>query len=278
MRILAILPYQPKLLKALADAVKLEIGSFILVGDKTKIIESCYRAHIDIGIFVIYHYQLDIDSVDYARDVLRERKVDYLLFGDVPEMYQIKILGANDALSLGNIDIIDLPMLRHFLFLVNHSRHYYVDYVDKKQAVIRANQMMKKLGYKKTNCVLITNPNIKTDVLEANIIKALIMEDNDDIEFNFQDMKSLFSEKSDLNIYNHNINLLIMRNHETSRILVNTISAFLKARIGSLIYTENHLAIDSSLLDDREDIIFSLLILHKLSQANSICLNRKSMV
>lgn len=278
MRVLAILPYQPKLLKALADAVKLEIGSFILVGDKTKIIESCFRANIDIGIFVIYHYQLDIDSIDYARQVLKERKVDYLLFGDVPEMYQIKILGAHDALSLGNIDIIDLPIIRHFVFLANHSRHYYVDFQDKKEAILQADQLMKKLGIKKTNCVLIINPSIKTDVLEFNIIRSLLKEGDNDIEFNHQDLMSLFSEKSDLNIYQHNINLIIMRNHETSRILVNTISAFLKARIGSLIYSDYYLAIDSSVLDDREDIIFSLLILNKLAQANNICLNRKSMV
>lgn len=278
MNVLAIMPYQQKVLKALNDAVNLQIGVFILVGDKTKIIEACYQANININKFQIHHFQLDIDAVDYARRLFLEKEVDYLLFGDLPEMYQIKIFGLKDVHCLGNIDIVDLPLLRYFIFIANYNRKCYPDFEDKKSSLLMAEHLMRKLNIRTINASMVTSEYNKSDQLETNIVRILLQEQGSNIEFNYHNMKEFFSQNSSINIFNANVNLLIMRNFETSRVFVNTVSAFVKARIASLICAKGYYAIDTSHLTNINDIVFSLLILSKITKTHKNCLRTKNML
>ena len=266
MRILAMMPYQKNLLSALADAVAFGLGTFILIGDKKKIIETSFKENIDYRKFTIQHFPLDADAIEYAKILVDKNQIDYLIFGDIPEIYQLNILGERDSLALGSIDIIDLPQLRKFFIVSNINRNFYVDFEDKKEAILQARPLMKGLDIKKINVVLLANSTNKSEVLESNIVKMLVKESKlSDVEIlGIQELSSFLSLESNFNIYNSGANLLIMKNYELSRVFINTLIAFSGARIASFIVSKNRLAIDYSLTKSKDNILLALIILEKL--------------
>lgn len=266
MRVMVMMPYQKNLLSALADAVSFGLGTFILIGDKKKIIETCFSENINYRKFTIHHFPLDADAIEHAKMLIGENQIDYLIFGDIPEIYQLNILGIRDSLSFGSIDIIDLPQLRKFFLVSNINRNFYVDFEEKKEAIMQARPLMKGLDIKRINVVLLTNTNNKNEVLESNIVKMLVKESKlNDIEIlGIQELSSFLSSGSNFNIFNTDVNLLIMKNYELSRVFINTLIAFSKARIASFMVSKKRLVLDYSLVKNKENLFFALIILEKL--------------
>lgn len=271
MKVLVIYPYSDKLLNALKEAIELRLGEFILVGDKSLIIEKCYKNNIRSKEFVIYDISDDLEVIDFCIDSLKDKTVDYLIFDDFPVLYQNKILKYEKDQDIGNVDVLDMPFLRHFLFVSNYSKNHNIDFEDKKVSILQAYELMKKIGIKKTNVALISNLNSKTDILEANIINMILRDsgiNNINIFDNFN-IYNLFLKDSKVNIYKNNINLLVLRNFEASRIFLDTLNAFTNIKIASFILGKTY-AIDAKQIKDDNNIIFSLIILNKIhkSQGN----------
>ncbi|MCK9470387.1 MAG: hypothetical protein M0Q88_01390 [Bacilli bacterium] len=271
MKVLVIYPYSDKLLNALKEAIELRLGEFILVGDKSLIIEKCYKNNIRSKEFVIYDISDDLEVIDFCIDSLKDKTVDYLIFDDFPVLYQNKILKYEKDRDIGNVDVLDMPFLRHFLFVSNYSKNHNIDFEDKKVSILQAYELMKKIGLKKTNVALISNLNSKTDILEANIINMILRDsgiNNINIFDNFN-IYNLFLKDSKVNIYKNNINLLVLRNFEASRIFLDTLNAFTNIKIASFILGKTY-AIDAKQIKDDNNIIFSLIILNKIhkSQGN----------
>jgi len=270
-KVLVIYPYSDKLLNALKEAIELRLGEFILVGDKSLIIEKCYKNNIRSKEFVIYDISDDLEVIDFCIDSLKDKTVDYLIFDDFPVLYQNKILKYEKDRDIGNVDVLDMPFLRHFLFVSNYSKNHNIDFEDKKVSILQAYELMKKIGLKKTNVALISNLNSKTDILEANIINMILRDsgiNNINIFDNFN-IYNLFLKDSKVNIYKNNINLLVLRNFEASRIFLDTLNAFTNIKIASFILGKTY-AIDAKQIKDDNNIIFSLIILNKIhkSQGN----------
>ncbi len=230
--------------------------------------------NVDRRRFEIRHFLLDVEAVDHARSLLEEKEADFVIFGDLPEMYQLNVLRAKDCLSLGSVDIIDLPNIRKFFMISNLNRNYYVDFEEKKNAIIQARKVMKNLDIKKINTVLIAS-NSKNEVLEGNILKVLVKESKiGDVEVQgVYELSRFLSRESQFNIYNSGVNLLIMKNYEMTRVFINTLRAFSKVRIASLIVGRDCYAVDFSLYESKENIYFTLIILEKLFiKINKVCL------
>lgn len=269
MKVLVINPYTDQLLYALRDAVELKLGSFMLVGDKSTIVEKCYRNNIPSKLFTIYDIVDDFDVIEFANDLLDKNECDYLVFDEFPVQYQNKILKCEDERCYGNIDIIDIPYLRHFIFVSNYSKNHNIDFEDKKQSIMQARGFMHQLGIKKTNVALITNLNNKTDILESNIINMIIKDsgiNNISIYDNFN-INNLFYRDSKVNIYKSNINLLIFRNYESSRIFLDTINTFTNFKIANFIIGDVY-GIDAKNFKDENNLVFALIILSKIYKAN----------
>lgn len=269
MKVLVVYPYTDKLLNALKESVELKLGSFTLVGDKSLIIEKCYKNNIQSKDFTIYDIDNDLEVIDFCINSLDDGSNDYIVFDNYPIHYQNKILKIDKNKELGNIDILDVPFLRHFIFVSNYSKNHNIDYEDKKISILQAHSFMKKLGIKKTNVALITNLNNKTDILESNIINMILKDSaigNINIFDNFN-IFNLFLKDSKVNIYKNNINLLVLRNFEASRIFLDTLNAFTNTKIASFIIGNTY-AIDTKNIKDDNNIIFSLIILNKIHKSS----------
>ena len=269
MKVLVVNPYSEKVLNGLREIALLRLCEFILVGEKIEIMEKCYRNNIQSKLFTIYDIVDDMDIIDFCKKSLDEGESDYIVFDDFPEQYQYRIIRPNDKKEIGNVDILDLPFLRHFVFVSNYSKNHNIDFEEKKKSILQANEIMLKLGIKKTNAALITNLNNKTDMLEASIISMILNDSNlNNIKiFDNFNIFNLFIKESKVNIYKNNINLFVFRNYESSRIFLDTLNAFTNTKMASFLLGD-YMAIDAKALKDDNNIIFSLLILSKLYKAN----------
>lgn len=279
MKVLVIMPYQTQILRALDDAIHLKLGTFILVGSKNRILELCFKENVQTENFKINDFRDPIEVVAFCKDLLSKEKIDFIVFGDLPSFYQSKILDMKDVNDIGNIDIIDLPFLKHFIFVSNNSKYLNVDFDDKKRAIVQGEIFMKSLNIKKINVALITNMNNKIDILEANIIK-MILKDNDFDNINIFDsfnIVTLFSKENSVNIFNSHINLIIMRNYEASKIFVETLSVFTNAKIANILVSEKYYAIDAN-QKEQNNILFSLMLINKLSKNESVVYPKKKCI
>lgn len=268
MNIAFIMPHEISVLKTLDSAFRMNLGSFVLIGDKKRIMENCFKHNIDYSRFAIYDCPDELEAIDFCYEHLRKGKCDYVAFGKIPPSYFNRIMNIKEEGQIGSVDVIDLPSLRHYLFISNSSRRLNVDFDDKKKAIIQAEGLIKTLNIKKINAAMITNLNTKTDVLEMNIIRMLLKDDK------FHDINicesctlaALFSANAPNNIYLNNINLLIMRNYEAARIFIDTLRVFTEAKIASILIGGNNYAIDLSETKGGADILFSLLVLNKINK------------
>lgn len=268
MNIAFIMPYETNVLKTLDNALRLNLGNYILIGDKKKIMENSFRHNIDYNRFAIYDCPEELEAIDFCYEFLRKGRCDYVAFGKIPPSYFNRIMDVKEEGQIGSVDVIDLPSLRHYLFISNSSKRLNVDFDDKKKAIIQAEGVIKALNIKKINAAMITNLNNKTDVLEMNIIKMLLKDDKFN-NINIYDscaLASLFSAHSPNNIYQTHINLLIMRNYEAARIFIDTLRIFTEAKIASILVGGKNYAIDLSETRNGSDILFSLLILNKINK------------
>ncbi|MDD4000474.1 MAG: hypothetical protein PHX62_06245 [Bacilli bacterium] len=277
MKVLAMMPYHKNLLAAMAEAADLRMGSYLLVGDKSKIIEICYQENINRQRFEIKNFLLDVDAIDYAKSQINENKVDYVIFDEIPEMYQLNVLGIRDSLSIGSLDVVDLPFLRNFFVISSLNRNYYVDYEDKKDAILQASKLMKDLDIRKINTALVFPKYGKNEILEANMVKMLLSENKvRDVEIRgCQDLGGLLTKEGNPNIYDSGINLLIMKNYEMAKVFINTLMVSSKARVASLMLVKSKYAIAYSPIITKESLFFSLIILDKIYiKKNLICLGK----
>jgi len=281
MNIAFIMPYEINTIKTLDQALRLNLGNFILIGDKKKLMENCFKANIDYNRFIIYDCPEELEALQFSHDFLKKGRCDYIAFGIVPPSYFNKVMGLKEAVQIGSIEVIDLPMLRHYLFVSNYSRHLNVDFDDKKRAIIQAELLINALNIKTINAAMITNLNNKTDLLETNIIKMILKDDKfDNINiFDSFTLSNLFSVDYPNNIYQSHINLLIMRNYETSRIFIDSLRIFTDAKIASILVGGKYYAIDFSETKRNDDILFSLYILNKIvKNKKSICYQERSVI
>jgi len=281
MNIAFIMPYEINVLKTLDNASHLNLGNFILIGDKKKIMENCFKVSIDYSHFAIYDCPEELEAIDFCHDFLQNRRCDYVAFGKIPASYFNRIMDVKEEAQIGAVEVIDLPMLRHYLFVSNSSRHLNVDFDDKKKAIIQAEALIKALNIKKINAAMITNLNNKTDLLETNIIKMILKDDkfNNINIFDSFTLANLFSINCPNNIYQTHINLLIMRNYETTRIFIDTLRIFTDAKIASILVGGKNYAIDFSETKDNGDILFSLLILNKIfKEKKNTCYQEQSVI
>jgi len=269
MNVAFIMPYEVDVLKTIENAAHINLGSFILIGDKKKIIENCFKENIDFKSFIIYDYPNELEAIDFGNNIIRAGRCDYIAFKGIPSSYFSRIMDLKGEMQIGTIEVIDLPLLHHYLFLSNYSQRLTTDFEEKKQAIIQAEALIKALNIKKINAAIIGNLHGKTDLLEMNIIRMLLKDDkcnNIDILDSYT-LANLFSHDYPNNIYNAHINLLIMRNYEATRIFIDSLRIFSEAKIASIIVGGHRYAIDLNVAKNSNDVLFSLLILNKITNS-----------
>ena len=67
-----------------------------------------------------------------------------------------------------------------------------------------------------------------------------------------------------MNIYKNNINLLVVKSIEVSRMFVDALSVFGNCKVGSLLTYKDKYIIEGDELKDEENILFSTLVISRV--------------
>ena len=271
MEILVLAPYEGKLLKAVSSAKKINLGDFTLIGNKKKIYETCFRNKIDCQEFEIIDCDEERDIIDFTKKYLL-KEVAYVIIGNISYYYQKQLYSIKENDDFNYINIIDFPLINHFLFVSNFSHRERVDFEDKKKSIIKAYNFMNKLGIKRANAALVTSIKTKAEVLESNIIK-MILKDCNYRMINIVDsykLYDLFEQNSLVNVYKNNINLLIFKTFESSNTFLETLNVLGTCKIGSILTYNNNYIIDTADIKNEHNIIFSMLVLLKVLKNEEI--------
>lgn len=264
MRIVVVAPYEAKVLKSVEALEKVKLGEVLLIGDSKSITRVIEEERIKIKSKIIEAN--DDDIVLKTKQLIDKETI--VIFDCIVDYQQKQILGINnyeESEDLNYFYTIDIPDLKHFIFVSNHSKKRHLDFDDKKKAIVSIFDFMNSLGIKKSNVALITDKLAKTDILEVNLIKMILKEDVCK-HLNVLSpcrIDELFNKKYYNNVYDQNINLLVFKNYDITQTFINTLSLFSNNKIASICKLKNNLFIDASNIYDERNILFSILLTSK---------------
>ena len=265
MKIVVVAPYKAKVLKTIEALEKVKLGEVKIIGLKETIEKVISSERIKIKSEIIDANVFEL--VDKTKKLIDEDTI--LIFDEVLEYTQKQILNIDPNYQTSD-DVnyfyaVDIPDLKHFLFISNHSKKRHLDFEDKKKAIVSIFDFMNSLGIKKSNVAIITDKLSKTDILEVNLIKMIL---KDDICKNVNILspcriEELFNKRYHNNVYDKNINLLVFKNFDITQTFVNTLGLFSNNKIASICNIKNNIYIDASNQYDEKNILFSILLAQK---------------
>lgn len=246
-KILAICSYQKDLLKALIKAQTKKVANIIIIGNKNKIVETCYIHNINYRLFEIIDCNYELDICFKANELIKQRKIKTIIFGTFPRDFQKNIVDPEYE-----INVLDIPRLKHLIFIATNIKNEYIGFEEKKEAILVAKDFMKLLDIHYCAIGLVSsNPN-KTIFIEKNVIKM-----NRDLSKNLIEIISVKDIFSDYH------NLLIFDSLDTTKVFLDTVAYNEDAKYASIKKASTHYVIDASQLRMR-DIYFSIFLLNKL--------------
>lgn len=271
MNIIALAPYSAKIIKSLSGIKKIELANIIVIGNKKRFLRVCEENNIE-STFVIHDLEVENLIIQKAQEIYQAS--DLIICGEISMYYKKKLCNVLDNEEFQYLNIIDLPDLRHFLFVCNYNNYRNIDFEDKKKAILEASKFMNGIGIRKTNVAFVSNTNSKADALEANIIRMILNDTkhHDLLQYHQRVIKiydsyklfDLFNRESNLNIYRNNINLLVVKSIEVSRMFVDVLSVFGNCKVGSLLTYKDKYIIEGDELKDEENILFSTLVISRV--------------
>lgn len=271
MNIIALAPYSAKIIKSLSGIKKIELANIIVIGNKKRFLRVCEENNIE-STFVIHDLEVENLIIQKAQEIYQAS--DLIICGEISMYYKKKLCNVLDNEEFQYLNIIDLPDLRHFLFVCNYNNYRNIDFEDKKKAILEASKFMNGIGIRKTNVAFVSNTNSKADALEANIIRMILNDTkhHDLLQYHQRVIKiydsyklfDLFNRESNLNIYRNNINLLVVKSIEVSRMFVDSLSVFGNCKVGSLLTYKDKYIIEGDELKDEENILFSTLVISRV--------------
>lgn len=265
MKIVVVAPYKAKVLKTVEALEKVNLGEVKLVGCSKIIKQIIDEERIRIQAEIIDASEEDI--VIKTKQIIDEETI--VIFDEIIEYSQKQILGIENSFEASEetnyFYVIDIPDLKHFVFVSNHSKKRHLDFDDKKKAIVEIFDFMNSLGIRKSNVAILTDKLTKTDVLEVNLIRMILKEDVCK-SLNILSpcrIDELFNKKYHNNVYDKNINLLVFKNYDITQTFINTLGLFSNNKIASICSCKNKLYIDASNQYDERNILFSVLLTSK---------------
>lgn len=263
MNVFIVCPYEEKYLRTCENLERINFCEISIIGDYEKINRIACDKRIKIKSRII-----DIKSEECIVNYLKtkDKKTSIIVIGLINESYQKQIVN-NTAkeLPLNSFYVIDIPKLRHFIFVNTASNNRTYEMTEKRKGMISLHKFMKLLGIYKANVALITSDTKKMESIEYNLIKMILKENlNKQISFiNPCKISDVFNLNSKYNIFESNINVLMFKNTDVAKTFIELLTLFTSYRIGIINEYNGNYYIDGCKIKDEENIIFTILLISK---------------
>ena len=257
-KILVIAPHNQSILKAISDYSKVSDLEFVMIGSKEIINKICWENYLRIRNYELIDIEGEIEISMYAKSFIEKNIVKNIILGDIPYVYFEKIISCKEK-DLEAISVVDSRLKSSYIFLSSGPKRSQVDFLDKKTSIIHASRLMNKLGIANINASIVY-PKKKEDLLETKIIK-MIMNELEINNLNITDYKTI---KEVFNEENDGLNLILMKNYDSSRLFLDSLEVFTKSKVATFLLAKDIIAIDCEETSGYDNIFFSLFIMDKL--------------
>lgn len=246
-KLLAICPYEEKILKAIVKTNVADLASYTIIGSRKKIVETCYLNNICYHLLTIKDITNDFDICDAANSLLKEEHFNGILFGSIPEQFKKNIVTIDSDITLAI-----LPLAHHLLVIPKFLNDDFVTIEDKKQAILSAIDMLKQYNISYIKIGLITGTNKTTLNIEKNVMK--MDEKLKELMIDIVTVEEIFPSE---------YNVLVFNNNDVANIFLATISMFDKCKQGKIKKASNHYVIDANELT-YINLYYSVFLLNKM--------------
>lgn len=246
LKVLVICPYEELILKAIVKSQVEDLGKFIIIGSKKKIIEICYMNNICYNYLTIMDSVNNFDICDAANNLLKQEHIDVILMGNLPKQFQKNIYNIES-----DITIISVPQAEHIL-IVPQFLNEFVTVDDKKQAILKAKEWQDEYDMNYLNIGLVTGVKNNTLKIEKDVIKM------DEVIGEYDVEVVTVSE-----VMQGSYNILIFNNNDAANIFIETISLVDECKCGHVKKASKHFVIDACNMT-YPNIYFSVFLISKM--------------
>lgn len=254
-KILVIAPYSESILEAMYEYSLVSKLEFIVVGSKKMIKSISKDFDLKMKNCIFIDLEGEIDIALYAKEIVEKEKITNIIYGKLPYIYYQKIISAKSK-QIELINIVDLKT--NYLFISGGAKYSKTEIDDCKLSISSTSKLMKKLGLEYINTSIVY-PKGKTDGIEEKIIKMIIKDLNiKNLYINdFHSLKDVFKN-------NHNVNLLVLKNFDQVKMLLECLAIFTNYNVCSLMIYNDIIGLDCEEVNNSKDVFFSLFIMDRL--------------
>lgn len=268
MNVYLINPYEEKYLKTVEIFDKIEYCYIELIGDENIIKTLINQKKIKINLLKetikIINKISDTDLKEYIRT--KEIYKSIFIFGKLSDnkMYDFMNL-KNKEININNIYVIDIPKLKHFLFLTVPYKRDLNEFNNRRKGMNVLYKFMNLLGIMKANVALIANNLDSIDMIECNLIKMILKDNmNKQIGYiNYCKIKDIFNIHSVYNIFDTNLNCILFLQNDGALTFIEMLELFTNYRIGKIKEINGTYFINAKEIKDEENIVFTILLIGK---------------
>ncbi len=168
-----------EVLKAVKHAVKLNLASFILFGDKQKIVENAKEVALDLANTSIVHTETVQEAAQKAVQSVHYKKAQVLMKGNVPTSVLLKEVlhkeyGLRTGRILSHVALFEVPNQDRFIFVTDAAMNIEPGIKEKAQIIQNAVHVAKKVGVHVPKVAALAAVEVVNPSMQATVDAALL--------------------------------------------------------------------------------------------------------
>jgi len=170
-------------MEAICAVNKLGLVEAILVGNEKKIKDISIKLKLDVSGMKIYNEELDANAVKFAVKLVKDKKADILMKGNVPTATFLRgVLDKENGLRKGDVlshfALFEVPTYHKLLGLSDAAMIPAPDFKTKVALINNAVEFMNKLGYARPKVAILAAVEMVNESMPATLEAAMLSKMN----------------------------------------------------------------------------------------------------
>lgn len=264
-KFIVLAPYELNLLNAIMDSIFLNLGQFLIVGDKKRLMLLCLKYNLNFQLLNIYDEVGDINICIKAQQLIEKDSINYIIAGNVNKDIALKILKSNNNKPLSNFYLFNFSEYKWVFGLCYLNER--LDFESKGNTIKEARELLNGLGVETDEVAIIYDQEDVSVSQTIELTKMYLIQ-----KLNFEAKIYTHYKISDLLDLNKNINYF-----KNIRLIFTTNYSLIEA----LKYSHYKIDLKTTQIvlsnkrkmimignENSDDILFTLFLLNKLSKEN----------
>ncbi len=244
--VVVIAPYDKNMLKAIFNAMVIDLINIVVVGAKTQIVSLCQSIHLNANLLEIVDCSEEKNINNEVQKILNEQNVQGIVYGHYENLVAEKILKPEFE-----VEILNFTICKQLLFIANCYQGDNNKITDKKDFILETKKVMNDLMIYNHTIGLVTEDKNKVMEMEKKVLKKTLCNCKIDII----STKQIFKGKH---------NLIVFKNNDASTIFTETAKMSMQVKSIKIKKASNYYLVDA-FEKDFKDIFFAFILLSKIT-------------